>query len=372
MTGEHILFGGRARRARVVETAGRLLRSPWLRPLNDLDAVDDLLAQLHATWSVGRIKARIVEIQTETPDVRSFILRSNRWWPGFVAGQHVTVACEIHGVRHHRTYSLSSMPADRFLRLTVKRQVGGRVSNALHDRLAIGDVLELSPPAGRFVVPRVPPPKMLMLSAGSGVTPLMSMLRDVHHRTPDRDVVFVQVCRTRADTIFLRELHTLAGSMRGLRLITYVTAEGGRLDADRVAALVPDYAERPTWLCAPTSFMEMVQARWAAAGLSDRLAWEHFTGPASAARPAGMPAQVRATRSNRSFTTTGERPLLLDAEAAGLAPKHGCRTGICHTCCCRMTSGSVENLRTGELCSESGRLIQLCISAARANLELEL
>jgi ferredoxin len=85
-----------------------------------------------------------------------------------------------------------------------------------------------------------------------------------------------------------------------------------------------------------------------------------------------VPVQVRATRSNHSFTTTGEGPLLVEAERAGLAPKHGCRIGICRTCRCRMKSGTVENLRTGELSSEPGQLIQLCLSAARSDLEIEL
>lgn len=354
-----------------MEAAGRLLESPWLRPLTDLEAIDDLLVGAHPTWSLGRIKARVVEIRDETPDVRSFVLRPNRWWPGFVAGQHVTVAFEIRGVRHHRTYSLSSMPADPLLRLTVKRHPGGRVSNALHDGLAIGDPLALSRPAGAFTLPSVPSRKLLMLSAGSGITPVMSMLRDLHHRAPDRDVVFLHVCRTPADAIFAVELRTLAASMPALRLVTHATAERGRLDADGLAALVPDCADRSTWLCGPASFMEMVQARWDAEGLGDRLACEHFRAPVARRAP-GVPVRVRATRSNRSFTTTGERPLLVEAEAAGLAPKHGCRMGICRTCRCRMTSGSVENLRTGQVTSEPGRLIQLCISAARSDIELEL
>jgi len=354
------------------ETAGRLLGSRWLQPLNDLAAVDDLLAQLHPTWSLGQIKARVVEIREETPDVRSFVLRPNRRWPGFAAGQHVSVAIEIRGVRHHRTYSLSAAPADRLLRLTVKRHAGGQGSKALHDQLRVGDVLELSPPAGEFVLPKALPEKLLMLSAGSGITPVTSMLRDLHHRAPDRDVVFVHVCRTPADAIFAAELRALAASMPALRLAIHSTAERGRLDGDGIASLVPDRAERQTWLCGPASFMEMVQARWQAEGLADRLACERFSGPVLWRSAAGVPVRVRAARSGHSFTTTGERPLLVEAEAAGLAPKHGCRIGICRTCRCRMTSGTVENLRTGELSSEPGQLIQLCISAARSDLELEL
>jgi len=357
---------------RTRETADRLLDSPWLRPLNDRDAIDDVLAQLHPTWALGRIKARVVEIREETPDVRSFLLRPNRRWPGFAAGQHVAVALEIRGVRHHRTYSLSSAPADRLLRLTVKRQPNGRVSNAMHDGLRVGDVVELSPPAGEFVLPEPLPRKLLLLSAGSGITPVASMLHELRRRDPARDVVFVHLCRTPRDAIFANELQELAASMPRLRLVTHVTAERGRLDADRLATLVPDYAERWTGLCGPASFMEMVQARWDAEGLTGRLACERFSVPVPSGRAVGAPVRVRATRSGQSFTTTGERPLLVEAEHAGLSPKHGCRIGICRTCRCRLTSGTVEDLRTGELHSEPGRLIQLCISAARTDLELEL
>jgi ferredoxin len=118
--------------------------------------------------------------------------------------------------------------------------------------------------------------------------------------------------------------------------------------------------------------MAMVQARWDAEGLTDRLTCERFDGHAAGPRAAGAPVQVRATRSHRAFTTTGERPLLVEAERAGLAPKHGCRIGICRTCRCRLTSGTVENLRTGEIHAEPGQLIQLCVSVARSDLELEL
>jgi ferredoxin len=160
--------------------------------------------------------------------------------------------------------------------------------------------------------------------------------------------------------------------MPALRLVTHLTAERGRLDADGVAALVPDYAQRLTWLCGPAAFMEIVQTRWGADGLASQLAFERFGVPVARRRVVGVPVRVRATRSNRSFTTMGESPLLVEAEAAGLAPKHGCRIGICRTCRCRMTSGTVENLRTGQLITEPGQRIQLCISAARSDLELEL
>jgi ferredoxin len=135
---------------------------------------------------------------------------------------------------------------------------------------------------------------------------------------------------------------------------------------------VPDFAERHAWLCGPESFMAMVRERWQREGLAERLACEHFAAPAPPAAAPGAPVRVRATRANRSFTASGARPLLVEAEQAGLAPRHGCRIGICRTCRCRLTRGTVENLRTGERTSEPGRLIQLCVSVPRSDLELEL
>ena len=355
-----------------LNSATRLIRSPWLRPLNDPAAVNDLLAQINPTWSLESVKARVTEIRDETPDTKTFVLAPNYRWNGFAAGQHVAVEIEIKGVRHHRTYSLSSAPGQRTLAITVKRQMEGKASNALHDQLSVGDVLTLSAAAGGFVLPEELPEKILMLSAGSGVTPVMSMLRDLHQRSYVGDVVFVHVCRTSQDIIFGAELHALAGMMPKLRLHLHFSAENGRLAADTLPVLVPDYAERQTFLGGPQSFMDMVGARWQADGLGDRLASESFTGPALHNRAPGDAAEIRALRSEQSFTAPGERPLLMEAEDAGLKPKHGCRIGICQSCKCRKVSGTVENLLTGEISSEPNQMIQLCISAARSDLQLDL
>jgi ferredoxin-NADP reductase len=351
----------------------RLIRSPWLRPLNDAEALDDLLGQVNATWSLDRIKAKVVEIRQETPDVRSFVLRPNLHWKDFAAGQHVVVEADLNGVRHHRTYSLSSSPREQgLISITVKRQPGGKVSNALHDQLKIGDVLTLSAPAGDFVLPEALPEKLLMISAGSGITPVMSMLRDLQARAPHSDVVFVHACRETQDAIFAGALHALTASMPKLRLHLHFTSENGRLTADSLGHLVPDYAERQSFLCGPESFMNMVRTRWAAEGLTGSLASERFSGPMLRSTAAGAAVEVRAHRSEQLFTATGQQSLLMEAETAGLSPKHGCRIGICQTCKCRKLSGTVENLLTGEISSEPNQMIQLCVSAARSDLALDL
>ena len=159
-------------------------------------SLDFWLGELDRTWSVRAIRARVVDVVRETADTRTIVLRPNRRWRGHRAGQHVTVEVEVEGVRVRRCYSVSSAPGVRDLAITVKRTPGGRVSRWLHERCGIGAVLGLSAAAGDFVLPAPLPPRLLFLSGGSGVTPVMSMLRDLAARDAIADVVFVHHARS--------------------------------------------------------------------------------------------------------------------------------------------------------------------------------
>jgi ferredoxin-NADP reductase len=346
-----------------------LWTTPWLRPLNDVAAIDDLLAQLHPTWSLGRIKARVEGVVTETPDTKTFVLRPNRNWQGFRAGQHVGIEVEIAGVRYQRRYSLSSAPsAHRRVAITVKRQPGGKVSSWLHDHLHAGDTVTLEPAAGSFTLPSPRPARMLMLSAGSGITPLMSMLRALVAERASVDVTCVHIVRRRDEAIFAAELAALAATVPGLRVHHHFSAATGRFDAAALARLVPDCDARAVFLCGPEAFMAAFRPRFAG-----RLFEESFGIPSwSAEAAAGTDFEIRCTRSERSFAAGSATPLLVAAEAAGLQPRYGCRMGICHTCRCVKRSGTVENVLTGARSSEPGEAIQLCISRARSDVTLEL
>ena len=252
--------------------ARRLAASPWLRPLNDADALDDFLALVDPLWSVAHVRARVVGLVEETPDMRTLVLRPNRRWRGFVAGQHVRVDVEIDGVRHQRAYSLSSAPSgDGTIAITVKRQPGGRVSGFLHERVQVGDVLGLGQASGAFVLPEPIPAHALFLSAGSGITPLMAMLRDLHARRTATDLVLVHSCRSPEDAAFAAELRARARAWPAFRPELVYTRDAGRLDAAALAALVPDWATRQTWACGPAGFMAMAGDAWRAAGLADAI-----------------------------------------------------------------------------------------------------
>jgi ferredoxin-NADP reductase len=297
------------------------------------------------------------------------VLKLPRRWPGHRAGQHVVVEVEINGRRLYRTYSLSSAPtADRRVRITVKRQPGARVSAWLHERVRVGDVLRLSAPAGRFAPAEGSAP-LLLLSAGSGITPMMAIVEDLHGRGDPRPIVFIHCCRTPGDFIFGERLRRLAANWPGFDLRVHHSASAGRFDPRQLRDLLHCQA----LVCGPRELTEEIKALYLAAGLGDQLISESYSGrvlPRVDATEASFPVHCSVTE--QVFTAIGGISLLEAAEAARLNPKHGCRIGICKTCQCTKRSGTTQNLRTGEISSEPNELIQLCISAARSPLELAL
>ncbi|MCE9572938.1 MAG: ferredoxin reductase [Deltaproteobacteria bacterium] len=330
------------------------------------------LGAVGSARSFRHVQARVIEVIAETPDVKTFVLAPNRRWPGHKAGQFATVEVELDGVRVRRCYSIASPPSARTLSITVKRVPGGRVSGWLHDHVKAGQVLRLGAPAGEFTLPDAPRP-LLLLSGGSGITPVMSMLRELAATGAVDDVVFVHHARSATDVPFRGELARLAARHPGLRLILRLDDEGGGFDEAALAAAVPDRARRATFVCGPTGLMDRVAAMWAQDGLADRLHQERFVVPAP--RAASGPAarvQLSLARAARTVPASTDGSLLEQLERAGERPASGCRIGICHTCTCRKTSGTVVNLITGVESSAPDQDIQLCISAARSDLELAL
>ena len=353
----------------------RALRSRWLRPLNDVDAVDQLLAQVHPLWSLRRICARVVAVIDETADTRSFVLQANGRWPGFQAGQHLLLRHEIDGAIEQRCYTLSRSPQSHgAVTITVKRQANGRISNRLCTELQRGKVVEIAGVAGEFVLPRELPARILLLSAGSGITPMRALLEALRDRGFAGKVVLVHSCRGDADFIFGAELRALASLWPALKIIAHDSTRHGRIDHHRLRQYISDFTVWPTWACGPAAMLEWLHVAFRNTATEALLRTESF-GALVFDRSRGAPGEkstVHCSTSKQVFTAGGGLPLLLEAENAGLQPRYGCRRGICRTCSCRKRSGSVENLLTGAVSSQADQWIQLCISVARSDLDLEL
>lgn len=324
----------------------------------------DLVSPLRAGADLcGRIEA----VHPETGDAATVVIRPGRGWRGHTAGQYVRIGVDVDGVRLWRAYSLTS-PTNRRdgrVTITVKAVPDGKVSNHLVRRAQPGTLIRLDQPTGDFVLPQVKPAKVLYLTAGSGITPVMAMLRD----TEFDDVVMVHCAPRPQDVIFRKELHGLAADKR-LRLIEVHTDTDGKLDIARLDALVPDWAERETWACGPAGLLDAAEEHWTEQGVKERLHTERFRPGIVVAGGDGGAVTFSAT--GKTIDADGATPLLDIGEEAGVLMPSGCRMGICFGCVTPLKAGAVRDLRTGEITeAEPGVLIQTCVSAAAGPCDIE-
>ncbi len=412
------------------DLGSRLAREAWQRWFLDRHAAFwsrelGLPAQLQPRLpgAAKLLAARVAEIVDETADTRTFVLRVGGGWPGHLAGQYVPVEAEIDGVRVRRCYSISSgasRAGTTRIAITVKRVPGGKMSTWLHDHVRRGDTLQIGEPGGDFVVGAGRP--LLLVGGGSGMTPIIAIVRDLHARGELRmssgaaRVVVVHAARTDADAIFAADLAAIESRAPGLYVLAHRDEQDGRLDAAALQRLVPDLARREVFVCGPAGLMDMVidvataagapvhHERFVAAplvrardgqprnqGSPDSQPGNHgalHSQPgkhgspdsqlrnraASDSQPAnqGAPVLHAIQLRGRRVTVAGTGPLLAELERAGERPAHGCRMGICNSCRCHKASGTVENLVTGAVSSEPDQEIRLCVSVARSDLELAL
>lgn len=345
------------------------------KPLVEPDWLDFAMGHVNPLWSVNRTRARVVAVRAETADIKSFVLRPNRHWQGFKAGQFVPLRVTIDGVVHERCYSPTSRPQARTVSLGVKRQPNGKVTNWLHDQLKSGDVVELGEAGGEFLLPGSPLRKLLLIAGGSGVTPILSLAREALARNATADIAILYYARTPGDFAYRGEFMALRESHPQLR-VTFIAEQGGepehqgRFSQGQLTRLCPDFRDRLTYLCGPAGLMEAVGAVWTGEGIGERLHREVFgPAPMSGASTAAVPVRFR--RAQR--TVENNRPSLLEtAEAAGIKPAYGCRIGICKTCTCTKVSGVVRDRITGVVDEQPNSRIRICVSEPLGPVTLDL
>ncbi len=328
----------------------------------------DLMSPLR---SATDLRGRILEVRQETRDAATVLIEPGRGWQGHTPGQYLRVGVDVDGVRLWRAYSLTS-PTDTptgHIAITVKVIPDGVVSRHLVREARPGTLVHLDQAEGDFTLGAVPPAKALFVTAGSGITPVMGMLRS---RGADlRDVVLVHSAPTADDVIFAEELHALDADGR-LRMIELHTDSGGMLDAAQLARLVPDLHERETWACGPAGLLDALEQHFADTGIPERLHTERFR--ASVITP-GEGGRVTFTGSTTTVQADGATTLLDAGEAAGVLMPSGCRMGICFGCVVPLREGAVRDLRTGEITTAAPGddvRIQTCISAAAGACDIDL
>jgi stearoyl-CoA 9-desaturase NADPH oxidoreductase len=339
--------------------------------------LDRYLEQINPTFVIGECRAEVVAVEHGTEDSVTLTLRPNRAWRGLRAGQFVQVAVEIDGVRHTLCYSPASPErSGRKLEITVKRHPGGLVSNFLADRAQPGMVLGLSQADGDFHLPDSRPDSILLIGAGSGITPLMAILRTLCAEEHAGQTGLIQYAPDPDRTIYRKELDRLAAAHPNFKLTrSYTQAPGaGELDGHFSPAHLPQanpcFATAEAFACGPPALLDAVRGTWAN-GLEQRLHVESFVPPSLL--PVGEPGtgSIRFASSNLEVENSGAS-ILEQAEQAGVPAQSGCRMGICHTCTCRKLSGSVKNLLTEEVSAAPDEEIQLCVSAPLSDLVIDL
>jgi ferredoxin-NADP reductase len=339
---------------------------------------DDYLHLANPLWSARELRGRILQVRRETEDSATLVIKPG-WGFSFdyQPGQYIGIGLPVNGRWRWRSYSLTSSPAaaasgagsPRTVTITVKAMPEGFLSAHLVDGVEPGTIVRLAAPQGNFVLPDPAPPSILFLTAGSGITPVMSMLRTLVRRNQIADIAHLHSAPTESDVMFGAELAALAADHPGYRLQVRETRAQGRLDLTRLGQEVPDWRERQTWACGPEGLLNQAEKVWSSAGIGDRLHLERFA--VAKAAPAGEGGTVTFARSGRSVATDAATSLMDAGEGAGVQMPFGCRMGICQSCVVSLMDGHVRDLRTGQE-HEPGTRVQTCISSASGNCVLDI
>jgi stearoyl-CoA 9-desaturase NADPH oxidoreductase len=337
---------------------------------------DDYLELVDPLWSTQELRGRIERIEQETHDAVTVVIKPGWDWPGHKPGQYLRVGMPVDGVHHWRAYSITSDPGrpDGCISITPKLVESGKVSPYLVRTARRGTIVRLGGVEGGFTLPDPLPAKLLFVSAGSGITPIMSMLRSIDHDEGFTDAVHLHSARTVDDVIFGAQLRDMDRRNPGFRLHEQLTGETGRISPADLDGLCPDWRERETFLSGPAEMLAAMTAHWKEQlGSSDRLHVEHFQpylGEANGRQGDG--GTIRFRTSGLHAESNGSVPILAAGEAAGATLPFGCRMGICHTCVGRLRAGKVRDLRTGEIHGQEGEMVRTCINAPEGAVEIEL
>jgi ferredoxin-NADP reductase len=348
-----------------VRAAGSKLTTP-LHP-------DDYLRLLNPLWSARELRGRIEKVIPETEDAATLVIRPGWGWRyDHRPGQYVGIGIQMNGKFHWRSYSVSSPPLrkGRTISITVRAMPEGFLSDHLVRGLAPGTIVRLALPNGDFVLPDPPPAKVLFLVGGSGITPVIAMLRTLDRRGTMPDVVMHYSSPTPERMIFRSELAALAQKHPSLTVHELHTDTGGMLALPSLDTLCGDWRERDTWACGPGPMLDAIEAHWGQADLENRLHVERFV--LALGGDGGEGGSLTFRNSGKTIEVDGATTVMEAGESAGVGMPYGCRIGICHTCTLTLVSGTVRDLRSGDEYSQPNEQIQTCITVPVGDCTLNI
>lgn len=363
------------RASRKILGSSRLLET-ILSP-NGLDGYGEMF---DATFSLRDVRAEVVKVERQNARSATITLSPNSNWQGFQAGQHIGAIVELDGVLHTRFYSVASDAANSDLvELTVSRQPDGLVTGHLIETARPGMVIGLSQAEGDdFLLPQPRPERIVLIGGGSGITPVMSMLRTLVGEGYAGRIDFVRISRSEADSLYTRELEAIARASDNVELTRIFTREkvtgcvhGHLTHAKLKKALGEGYEQAAAFICGPPTLIKGAEQIWQAQGAADQLSTETFALPEIEIAEEDIGGRLHFSESAVETVSNGGT-LLDQAEAAGISAEAGCRMGICHTCVAHVEEGVVRDVRTGELRVVKDEYIQTCIHVPVGEFAIDL
>ena len=359
------------------------LRSQFMRAVDSFAfplRTSHYVELVNPLWSTHKMQARVVKVWDETRDARTITLRPGLNWRSHRAGQHIRVGVPVGGKHYTRTYTISSEPErdDETFTITVKAISGGKISPHIVRNIKVGDYLPIGLPQGDFFLPDAQPVLPLFITAGSGITPAISMIRSLIAKERLPNTVHIHYAPHELDVIFGKQLREMAATHERYQLHEVHTHSYGELkqtkgyfNDEQINTLCPDWREREIYACGPPGLVAALEQHFEKAGRGRHLNIERFLADFAPVPDDAVGGLVKFARSGTEIEASHDMPLLRVAEEAGLNPPHGCRMGICHTCNTTLISGSVRDLRSGKLITGDGSIVQTCVCAAAGGCVLD-
>ena len=352
-----------------IEKRASLFNSMAQSVMNSHDA-NFWLQKINPLWSMNQPLAKVVKKQIVAKDMVSLILQCNRHVQRGVAGQHHPVTVEIAGRHYERTYSLMQVDADH-LCLTVKKVDQGLVSSWLVDQSQTGDILRLGQPYGEMQQ-QVQTPKLLLLAAGSGITPMLSLI-EAFCQSRQLKAIFVQLMywvKTHEDAAYAEYLKEVAENFTNFTYQIFYTQEHDqRLNPSHIDQL-KSLNETTVYACGPSGFAATAETlfKHVASIQTEAFSLSQFDTDAT---DTGF-INVTLTQSNKTIAIPKGQSILSSLEHQGIKPKHGCRMGICNKCACTKAQGATKNLLNGSANHEPSQLLKICVNSAQSDLVIDL
>ena len=333
-------------------------------------------SKIDPLWSLDQALAKIVGRQVTAEGSVSLILKANRKVQMPQAGQHLMLQAQVNGAWVGRSYSPSVLPdRARHLSITIKQVDGGKLSTWLTTQAKVGYIVRLGQPFGDFRLPQDQRP-VVMLAAGSGITPMISLLRDWQQQPDTRPIQLHYWVSRREQACFVEELLCLQQAQPNFSFQLYLTQERaiqaherqGRICVEQFADL-HNLAQSHVLACGSADFVQAGQT-----SLPQAYQWqvEAFAPPVQPIAASDQQVTITLQRQQRSLTVPVGQSILAALDAAGIAHPSGCRMGLCNTCACTKLSGTTEHLLHRQQQHEADSALRLCVNTAKTDLLLDL